>query len=268
MEQLVWHYTLQLLFTVGVIVLTGLTVAGAKRLFLKCCGRGAHAMEVVTGLVGTPIHELSHALFCILFGHKITAMRLWSPGAEGGNLGFVTHTYRKRNLWHQLGNFFIGVAPILGGGAVLYLLLLLLLPDAAGAVFAVSPGAPSLEVGALLSGLLDRALSVFRALLSPSHFLRWHWYLYLFLAVLIILHMEISASDLRSGLWGFLFLAVLLLVSDFLLLLLYPEGLYAVTACAVSVGSLLLSFFCLALGVALFLSIVSLIALAVRKSRE
>lgn len=268
MAVLLEHYVLQLLFTVGVIVLTGLTVSGAKRLLLKCCGRGAHALEIATGLVGTPIHELSHAFFCLLFGHKITGIRLWSSTAAGGSLGYVTHTYRKRNLWHQIGNFFIGVAPILGGSTVLFLLLCLLLPDAADAVLASLPTGETAAPEELPALLLGQAQAVLRALFAPSLFLHFHWYLYLALAILIILHMEISASDLRSGLWGFLFLAALLFLSDLALLLWHGEGLSAVTAVAIRIGVLLLSFFCLALVISAILALLALITLLIRRIRE
>lgn len=258
------HYILQLAVTVGIIVLTGVTVAGAKRLFLKCCGRGAYCMEMATGLIGTPVHELSHAFFCLIFGHRITGICLWNPRSPNGNLGYVTHTYRKRNLWHQIGNFFIGVAPILGGSSILLLLLWLLLPESSAALFASLGNFPS-EAEEIPSALLRQTGSVLKALFLPENFLRWHWYLYLFLAILIVLHMEISRSDLGSGLLGLLFISLLLLSADAVLLFVYPEGLLTVTHTAVWIGAFLSSFFCLAVILAAILLLISLAVLAVRR---
>lgn len=245
------------------ILLTGTIIAAAKHLFLKCCGGGAYCVELITGLVGTPIHELSHALFCVVFGHKITGICLWTPNPQDGNIGYVTHSYKKHNLWHRIGNFFIGIAPIIGGSAVLLLLLRLLLPDAADAVFSVTLTLPR-ELSELPSLLLDTVLTVLRALFEPANFLRFHWYLYMLLAVLIVLHMEISRSDIRSGLWGFAFLSALWFLSDLVLFFLYPAGLAAVTDVSVCIGALLAVFLCLAVILALLLLLVSAVVRVVR----
>ena len=118
---------LQLLFTVGIIICSGLLLSFSKRFFLKSCGSAAYHVQIVTGFLGTPVHELSHALFCLIFGHRICEIQLFNPNSDDGTLGHVSHSYNRKNLWHQLGNFFIGIAPILGGTAVLLLLLRLLL---------------------------------------------------------------------------------------------------------------------------------------------
>ncbi|MBR2908265.1 MAG: hypothetical protein IKC26_09540 [Clostridia bacterium] len=262
--QLIVQYALQIAVTVGMILLTGIVIAAAKRLFLGCCGSGAYYVELITGLVGTPIHELSHAFFCILFGHKITGICLWTPNPQNGNLGYVMHTYKRRNLWHQIGNFFIGVAPIIGGNAVLLLLLRLLLPDAAGSVFSVTFTPPQ-DPSALPSLFLSAALTVLKALFVPSNFLSFHWYLYLFFAVLIVLHMEVSRSDIRAGLWGLGFIALLWLLADLALFFLYPAGLFAVTDVAVSIGALLSVFLCLAVILAGLLLVVSLVFRILRR---
>ena len=252
------QFALQLVTTVGLIVLTGLTVSGTKRVFLKSCGKGARYVEISTGFIGTPIHELSHAFFCLVFGHKITAIRLWSPHGEGGNLGYVSHTYRKRN-------FFIGVAPILGGSGVLALLFCLLLPERASEVLDTAfLGLPENAVD-LPAALGLQALSVVKALFAPQNFLRWDFYLYVVLAFLIVLHMEISQADLRSGLWGFLFLALLLLTVDAVLALVWPAGLSAVTSGATFVGAYLGAFFCIAICASLILLLVSLIVVLLRR---
>ena len=126
------HYLIQLLFTVGVVVLTGFTVAVTKRLLLKCCGSGAYCVEVVTGVIGTPIHETGHALMCLIFGHHINKMVLWQPRDPKGVLGYVSHSYNKKNLWHVLGNLFIGLGPIFSGLLVTLLMMFIGFGDAIG----------------------------------------------------------------------------------------------------------------------------------------
>ena len=68
------HLFLQLAFTVGVIVVFGLLIAGCRRLYFKIAGYTGYKILVVAGVIGTPIHELSHALACLIFGHKIVEM--------------------------------------------------------------------------------------------------------------------------------------------------------------------------------------------------
>ena len=56
-------------------------------------------------------------------------IRLFQPDLETGVLGYVNHSYNKRNMYKVLGNYFIGVAPIVAcfwfqGCFVLYYLLM------------------------------------------------------------------------------------------------------------------------------------------------
>ena len=111
-------------YTLGTLVICGLTVALCRKLFLAMMGDGfGRGVVLATSIVGTPIHEIGHALMCLLFGHRITAMSLWQPRSKDGNLGYVTHTYRRRNPYQVLGNLFIGIGPIFSGLAVLMLAL-------------------------------------------------------------------------------------------------------------------------------------------------
>ncbi|QVQ48588.1 hypothetical protein [Latilactobacillus sakei] len=78
--------------------------------------------QIVIGGLGTIIHELSHALFCLIFNHQITDMQLLNRNLNDPNdhsLGHVEHRYRSGRLWPTIGNFWIGLAPILGCSAAI-----------------------------------------------------------------------------------------------------------------------------------------------------
>lgn len=87
--------------------------------FSKTTGWGG---VYLTGWIGTPIHELGHALFCVLFGHKIQEVALFKPDKSSGVLGYVRHSYDPKSVYQKVGNFFIGIAPLLTGSAILFLL--------------------------------------------------------------------------------------------------------------------------------------------------
>ena len=66
------------------------------------------------GVIGVPVHELSHLIMCVVFGHKVDDFKLYTIEHQG-TLGYVSHRYNPRNTWHQIGRFFIGIAPLLMG---------------------------------------------------------------------------------------------------------------------------------------------------------
>lgn len=74
--------------------------------------RGVFPFYAVTGVLGTPIHELGHVLACWIFGLKITQIRLYSPDAATGRLGYVAFSYRPSSTVHAVGLVVQGVAPI------------------------------------------------------------------------------------------------------------------------------------------------------------
>ena len=118
-------------YTLGAVVICGLCIALCRRLFVRLMGDGAGRAAVIgTSILGTPVHELSHALMCIVFGHKITEVSLWQPASDDGTLGYVSHSYNQKNPYHVLGNLFIGIGPVLGGMGVLTLVLALCFPTA------------------------------------------------------------------------------------------------------------------------------------------
>jgi hypothetical protein len=43
-------------------------------------------------------------------------------------LGYVFHSYNRKSIYQTVGNFFIGIAPIISGTAALFLGLYFLLP--------------------------------------------------------------------------------------------------------------------------------------------
>lgn len=79
--------------------------------------------QLVVGGLGVVIHELGHAIFAFLFGHRVTKVQLLNfHYKSSGELGSVSHSWNERNIYQRLGNFFIGIAPYYMCSMVLYFL--------------------------------------------------------------------------------------------------------------------------------------------------
>lgn len=71
-----------------------------------------------TGIIGGPVHEIAHAIACLLFGLRIRKLALYAPNAITGQLGYVEFSYNPFSLRHSLGLLVQGIAPLLAGGAI------------------------------------------------------------------------------------------------------------------------------------------------------
>ncbi|ETO41025.1 putative integral membrane protein [Fructilactobacillus florum 8D] len=78
------------------------------------------------GGLGVIIHELGHAFFAVIFGHKIGAIKLLNFQNQDGTLGSVSSSYNPSSRYQTIGNFFIGLAPIFSGLFTFWLLVKLL----------------------------------------------------------------------------------------------------------------------------------------------
>ncbi|MBI4312190.1 MAG: hypothetical protein HY681_10470 [Chloroflexi bacterium] len=175
---------------------------------------GEKATVVATGWIGTTVHELSHALMCLVFRHKITEISLFSPDTESGVLGYVRHAWDKGSLYQNLGLFFIGIAPLMIGSALLVGLGYALAPGF-GDVVETAAGMPGpasgAGVGAYLSWLTGLAREAAGTLFAPGQFRRWQLWAFLYVSVSVASHLSPSPADLRGSWLGLGIIASLLL---------------------------------------------------------
>jgi len=134
--QLAWDYlvkatvstTVQLFILFGPLLLLALLMhflsSANEKFSIYLFGQNAYLY--LFGWLGTSIHEMGHALFALIFGHKIKEIQLFKPDPKSGTLGYVKHSYNEKNLYQQTGNFFIGIGPVLMCTLMLFLLSLLL----------------------------------------------------------------------------------------------------------------------------------------------
>ena len=239
--------------SVGVLFAFGLLIHVCNKAFYASLGRAAHPVCYATGVIGTPVHECAHALFCLIFGHKIIEVKLFQTKSEDGTLGYVKHTCNPKNVYHRIGNFFIGVAPILVISALLYLLAYLLVPMMLTAILSdVAAINPTAGIAEMAKSMIDISASVF------SYMHLWQWWVFLILAIFLALHMTLSPADIKGALGGLLFLVPAILLVDVILFFAKKSYLLAMTDAITTFGGILVGFMSFAL-------IIALIALGLAK---
>jgi hypothetical protein len=169
------------------------------------------------GWLGTIVHELGHALFCIIFGHKITDMKLFHPDPETGTLGYVKHFYNRANIYQLAGNFFIGIGPILLGTAVIFVLAYILLglnSFSVGSNFSST----SFQINSwdtlkeLLQSLWTSSGQLFTGIFSWQHITSWQLYVFIYLVFAIGSSITLSTPDIKAALGGFFVIAGLIFI--------------------------------------------------------
>ncbi len=236
-------YLLQIVSTVGVVFIFGSIIALLRRAFCAVAGRSGPKILLVTGIIGTPIHELSHALMCLVFGHKIKDIKLYQPRSNDGTLGYVSHTYNKKNIYHQIGNFFIGTAPVVVGGGLTVLILRFMLPDSFSSIFGEIELLSKTDIGSF--PIVDFLKFIFysvKAIFAPENFASWQGWVFLFLAIMISTHMEMSTADIKNSMRGLIFLLILLLLTDGATYLISKDAFAAVNEATFSFGLMISAF--------------------------
>ncbi len=169
------------------------------------------------GWLGVTVHELGHALFCVLFRHRIEEIRLFDPDPVRGSLGYVNHSYNSSSVYQQMGNFFIGIGPIISGSLLLLLgayaildLNLYRLTPAVG----ITPDTLK-HIGAIIPVLesnLRSMVAVGRQLLGSGGIAGWRIAIFCYVLFAIGGSVALSRSDITGSVAGLLTLIALLLV--------------------------------------------------------
>lgn len=226
-SQLTW--LLGLLFIFGLILY--IFARFTRITYVKTAGTTLDI--IITGWIGTPIHELGHAFFCLLFRHRIVEMKLYSPNSDDGTLGYVNHAYNPSSTYQKIGNFFIGIGPIIFGAMVLYALLYYLVPNNTDVFSSIEQQSKTLVQGVhgewtgVLSSLWDSTTSTLSALFRKGNFADYKFWIFLYLSMCISSHMELSPPDIKGAWRGLLSLVIFFLVFNLIILALEATGVSA-----------------------------------------
>ena len=217
----------QVIIFIVLVYAVGYVLSLLNRLFYRITG-GGRAVVYATGFIGTPIHELSHAAMCLVFFHRIDEIKLFQINDADGVLGYVNHSWNPKNIYQQIGNYFIGVAPVVVGTLVIYFLMKWMLPtshltlsvqfDVIG--FLLSDGFSFEWFGYFFSMMGDVLGSLFSEITTAGI---W-WWLFMILALCIALHVTMSGADIKGSLVAIPLLIVILAIVNIVLGLLIPSA--------------------------------------------
>ncbi len=175
-----------------------------------------------TGWLGTPVHELSHAVVSLAFLHRIHEIKLFEPHPEDGVLGYVRYSFPQSG-WRwwlgTIGQFFSGVAPLFGGSLVIVGALALLAPGARDVLGESERYAATLasdSASQVVSGFVALVRAVYSGVFTAGDARSW---VFLYIALAIGAHMGPSPADLKGGAGGFGLLVLGLLAGDLVMLL-------------------------------------------------
>jgi hypothetical protein len=168
---------------------------------------------MVTAWIGAPIHELGHLLMCYLFGHKVTEFKLFDFRVRNGILGYVKHRWNSKNLYQNIGNFFIGMGPLLSGTAALILGIYLLLPDSFATFANYLSFEPDQPEPYILVNIPSMLTELFVNIFSLENATSPRFWIYVLLAFGVSSHIALSRDDLKEVRRGLItiFVSILLI---------------------------------------------------------
>lgn len=245
-------YLTQVVSTIGIIVVFGYLIGLCHTGFYHNLRKFGTPVFYATALIGAPIHEASHALFCILFGHRITYFNPFCLTDDPNSMLWaqVHHTYNRNNIYQQIGNFFIGIGPLLVMSTGIFLLTYYLLPDFTNNAISLLTSIESFSFSEIWRVFSSMVVSFFSFANEPI------WWLIFAIVLILSLHMTLSNADIKGATSGAITLLLIWFLTDLALWKFDARTLSSITDYTIMIGALLTCIFAFAL-------LFSLIAVAI-----
>ncbi|MBE6024472.1 MAG: hypothetical protein E7231_15015 [Cellulosilyticum sp.] len=248
----------------GVYVIFGIILDQIEQLNIRYIASTFGRLGIITtGWIGTVIHEASHALMCLLFGHQIVEVAWFRPiqGMKDGVLGYVQHSYNPSNLYQQVGNFFIGIAPLLLGGIIILILFKICLPQSSRQFtekmrYNIQSLSGSFTLIHIIQIMGLQIMNLFESLWNKQNIKKPSFWIFLFIAYSISTHMSLSFADLQGAAIGLGVILIGLVILSFILALFHLP----VKKCAtllIKYNAVMVSIFSIALGFSFMTLVIS-----------
>lgn len=177
---------------------------------------GMHGYLYLFGWIGTAVHELGHLIFALLFGHHVSNVKLFSFNASNPEMGYVKHSFNKKNIYQNLGNFFIGIGPILLGGSALFIIGYFLIDLNVNSLtnnnlkFINSSITESIKN--VFFSLYDTLMNLIKSITQNNETVWWKYLLFFYLLFAIGSSISLSQSDIKGSFSGLLLFVALILL--------------------------------------------------------
>lgn len=155
---------------------------------------------ILISLLGTPVHEIGHAMMAFIFGHKIVKMKLLQFNSPDGTLGYVNHSYNPRNFYQRVGNFFIALGPLFSGTGVLFAVMYFLLPNTFVLIAksVVKTQYCKFSIQKFTAYFFGNFKTVFLSIFTPANIHNSHFWVFIIIAICISSHIALSSKDLEG----------------------------------------------------------------------
>jgi hypothetical protein len=210
----------ELFYLVGLIILTGLILGlceGLSNNFLQKSFMGERGV-FITAWLGTPVHEIGHAVMCIVFKHEVIEMKLLNTRSESGVLGYVNHRYNPTSIYQSIGNLFIGLGPIYSGIASLITLMYLLIPNTFTELKNfMEKGIDFNKVDSnLITGSFKASTVLIKNIFTYDNLVSLRFWIFIAAAICISSHMALSKADMKGALHGLIVLFIMIFIVTFM----------------------------------------------------
>lgn len=212
--QMLIRACIETVYLTGIIILVGMLLGIMRNYTIKNFARSFGMKSImITGFIGVPVHEMSHALFAVIFGHQVTAIKLLQRPDRNGVMGYVEHSYNQNSIYQQIGNFFIGIAPIFGGILSVIALMRFMIPRAYNEFINILK--INFHVTVINKVTAAHIFSMYKILVktifSTANFHNPYFYIFLFIAICICSHISLSYADISGALEGLVVIFLVLL---------------------------------------------------------
>jgi hypothetical protein len=195
----------EIAYLLGILMAVGLLLGWLESVSNKWAYQALGKTGImITACIGTPIHEVGHALMCLLFGHKINAIKLFDINPKNSTLGYVNHSFNKHNLYQTSGNFFISLGPIFSGTAAILFFMYMLEPNTFNVLrnYIVSAPLDSNNIIDLIIWSHHSMMIVYTGIVSGESIGSPRLWIFLFLAICTSSHIALSKEDIKNAISG------------------------------------------------------------------
>jgi hypothetical protein len=212
--------TLVQLFTLGGPLLILLALLSWLSGYVRVMARvalGATLFHLLFGWIGSSVHETGHAVAAKMFGHQIAEFRPFVLNPNAQVKGYVIHGWHTSNIFQSIGNFFVGIAPVVFGPLVIFLSAYLLFWNEISLMLRRMTFDAD-RAGPVLGHVFSASLAFLGFLFSPAHLLDWRLYVFLYIAFAIGTSIRLSPPDIEGARGGCLIIVMLLFMFNLVLL--------------------------------------------------